>query len=98
MSTRVTSLLHPESLGDRRPSEILSYLKANLAQNDVFVDILPEFFVSRMPEEIKLSLCTMSEAPLDQLAKAADRMMDNLTGPPVLLLRKVLDPYPVSPT
>ena len=78
---RVSKLLHPQFLGDRRPSEMLSYLKANVARDDISSNniMLRELFISRMPEEIKLSLCTMTEASLDKLAKAANRMMDNLT-------------------
>ena len=79
MSTRVSKLLRPQFLGDRRPSEMLSYLKANVSCDDISSNMLRELFISRMPEEIKLSLCTMTEASLDQLAKAADTMMDNLT-------------------
>ena len=83
MSARVTRLLHPESLGDKRPPEMLSYLKANLARNDVSVDMLRELLISRMPDEIKLCLCTMPDVRLDQLANAADRIMDNLIRPSV---------------
>ena len=79
VSARVFKLLLPQWLGDRRPSEMLSYLKANVARDDISSNMLRELFISRMPEEIKLSLCMITEASLDQLAKAADRMMNNLT-------------------
>ena len=78
MGARVSKLLHPLFLGNRRPSEMLSYsLKANVARDDVSLNMLRELFISRMPGEIKLSICTMTEASLDQLAKATGRMMDN---------------------
>ena len=79
MSARVSKLLQPQFLGDQRPSEMLSYLKANVAHDDISSNMLRELFIFRLQEEIKLLLCTMTKASLDQLAKAAERMMDNLT-------------------
>ena len=38
--------------------------------------MLKKLFLLRMPEEIRLPLCTMHDASLDQLAQPADRMMD----------------------
>ena len=62
MSARVSKLLRPQFLRDRKPSEMLSYLKANVARDDISSNMLRELFISRMPEEIKLSLRTMTEA------------------------------------
>ena len=76
MSARVAQLLNSESLGDRKPSEILTFLKTNVARNDISNDMLKELFISRMPEKVRMSLCTMPHASLDNLAAAADRMTE----------------------
>ena len=76
MSARVAQLLNPESLGDRKPSEILTFLKTNVARNDISNDMLKELFISRMPEKVRMSLCTMPHASLDTLAAAADKMTE----------------------
>ena len=44
--------------------------------------MLRELFISRIPKNIRLSLCTMPEASLDQLAMAADKMIDTMTETP----------------
>ena len=76
MSARVSELINPQSLGDNRPSDVLSFLRTNVARADISDCMLKELFLLRMPEEIRLSLCIMHDASLDQLAQAADRMMD----------------------
>ena len=80
MSARVSELLNPQALGDRKPSELLIFLKASVARNDVSQHMLRELFISRMPENIRLSLCSMHNASLEQLATAADKMVDTLMG------------------
>ena len=66
----------PESLGDRKLSEILTFLKTNVARNDISNDMLKELFLSRMPEKVRMSLLAMPNVPLDSLAKAAVKMME----------------------
>ena len=82
MSARVSELLKPQALGDQRPSQLLTFLKASVARNDVSQSMLRELFISRIPENIRLSLCNMPEASLDQLAMAADKMIDTMTETP----------------
>ena len=76
MSARVAQLLNPELLGDRKPSKILTFLKTNLARNDISNDTLKESFIARMPKKVRMSLCTMPHASLDTLAAAADKMTE----------------------
>ena len=76
MSARVAQLLNPELLGDCKPLEILTLLKTNVARNDISNDMLKELFISRMPEKVRMSLCTMPHVSLDTLAEAADKMKE----------------------
>ena len=80
MTARVSQLLNPETLGDRKPSEMLTFLKANVARNDISENMLKELFISRMPENVRMSLCTMPHASLDALAAAADKMMETTSA------------------
>ena len=76
MSARVAQLLNLESLGDRKPSEILTFLKTDVVRNDISNDMLKGLFISCMPEKVRMSLCTMPHASLDTLAEAADKMTE----------------------
>ena len=56
--------------GDLKPSE------TNVTRNDISNDLLKELFISRMPEKVRMSLCTMPNALLDSLVEAADKMTE----------------------
>ena len=52
------------------------YLRTNVARADISDCMLKVLFLLQMPEEIRLLLCIMHDASLDQFAQAADRMID----------------------
>ena len=79
MSARVSQLLNPQNLGDSRPSDVLSFLRTNVARTNILEYMLKELFLLRMPEEVRPLLCVMHDASLDLLAQAADRMMNAKT-------------------
>ena len=80
MTARVSEPLNPETLGDRKPYEMLTFLKANVARNDISGNMSKELFISLMPENVRMSLCTMPYASLDALAAAADKMMETTSA------------------
>ena len=80
MRARVSELLNPQSLGDSRPSDVLSFLRTNVARTNILEYMLKELFLPRMPEKVRPSLCVMHDASLDQLAQAADQMMNAKTA------------------
>ena len=55
---------------------MLTFLKANVARNDISENLLKELFISRREENVKMSLCTMPHAFLDALATTADKIME----------------------
>ena len=55
---------------------MLTFLKANVARNDVSENLLKELFISRREENVRMSLCTMPHAFLDALATTADKIKE----------------------
>lgn len=61
-----------QELGDCRPSQLLPGSQ-NSANQDT---ILREFFLSKLPERIRIDLAAAEDMSLDQLAVLADRTAD----------------------
>ena len=48
MSACISELLNPQTLGDSRPQELLSFLQTNVASTDICEYMLKELFLSQM--------------------------------------------------
>ena len=70
----IQDALRPQSVGDRRPSIMLQSMKHQIGQETG--DILRELFLKRLPSNISLVLAAFSTDNVDELAKKADRMID----------------------
>lgn len=66
-------LLNMNGLGDRRPTELLQYMRA---LNSDPATIFRALFLHQLPPEVRRTIATSSETDLDTLAEAADRIME----------------------
>ena len=72
---KIQQLLNTETLGDRRPSQLLRHMR-NLAGN-TNDNIVRHIFVKRMPQNIQPILATLDkDASLDKIAEVADQILD----------------------
>ena len=68
-----TALLSINGLGDKRPSEMLQYMK-NLNSNPQ--TLFRALFLSQLPPEVRRILAQNPEMCLEELAKTADRIVE----------------------
>jgi len=71
---RASALINLEPLGDRLPTQLLSQIQS-LRGDMTIDDIIRAIFLERMPRSISNILRAMDDAPLEQIAAAADRML-----------------------
>ena len=68
-----STLLHLNGLGDRRPSELLQYMRSlNTDPSTLFRCV----FLHQLPPDVRRILAQTPDATLDVLAATADRIMD----------------------
>lgn len=63
-------------LGDKKPSQFLTHLR-NQAQGNCSATVLRSLFFEHMPENVRAILAGIECDDLDNLAKAADRIIEN---------------------
>jgi len=73
---QIHELLRPQSVGDRRPSIMLQEMKQQMGQDTG--DMLRELFRKRLPKNISLMLSAFPNDTIDELAKKADNMYDEM--------------------
>jgi len=73
---KTRQLLEHEEIGDRKPSQFLRRLR-NFAGNMVGDELLRSIWLSRLPTSLQPHLVTRTNDCLDQLAYAADLIMDS---------------------
>ncbi|XP_022823924.1 uncharacterized protein LOC111354611 [Spodoptera litura] len=68
-------------LGSQRPSQLLRKMSALAANTQVANDALKRRWITRLPSKVKTVLSVAPDMALDNLAKLADKIMENmLTG------------------
>lgn len=78
LEERLQRLLREETLGDRRPTQLLIRMKslASDCQTNLDSNILKTLFLQRMPENVREILSITAETtPVDQLAELADKIL-----------------------
>lgn len=74
---QIQRLLADETLGDRKPTQLLRSMTRLADFSPDNSSIFSEIFLTRLPSQVRAILATFPEsASLDQLAEAADRIMD----------------------
>lgn len=74
---RIRQVLQIESLGDRRPTELLADLQCQL--DDINSgDFLKSLFLERLPSSVRMHLMVSNKTDLNELAALADELVDNV--------------------
>ncbi|BHF71283.1 hypothetical protein SprV_0401433800 [Sparganum proliferum] len=74
---RYHQLLKEESLGDRKPSELLRRMRSPLGDMQVDEKFVKEMFLERLPADVQTILASSSQDPtVSQLAEMADQMIE----------------------
>nr|VZI23685.1 unnamed protein product [Spirometra erinaceieuropaei] len=74
---RYHQLIREESLGDRKPSELLRRMRCLLGDMQVDDKFVKEMFLERLPTEVQTILASGSQdLTVSQLAEMADRMIE----------------------
>ena len=72
---RVQKFLQPESLGDRKPSEMLRQMRQLIGDNTTEA-IIKSVFLSRLPENVRTILAAMPNRTTEEIANIADNIYD----------------------
>jgi len=75
-SQRVSRLLAPVALGDRRPSQLLQEMQRLCAQTSVGESFLRELWLQKLPPEMIRILAARADADLPYIADLADRLAE----------------------
>nr|VZI39486.1 unnamed protein product [Spirometra erinaceieuropaei] len=74
---RYHQLIKEESLGDRKPSELLRRMRTLLGDMQVDENLVKEMFLERLPADVQMILASGSQdLTLSHLAEMADRMIE----------------------
>nr|VZI36242.1 unnamed protein product [Spirometra erinaceieuropaei] len=74
---RYHQLIKEDSLGDRKPSELLQRMRTLLADMQVDEKLVKEMFLERLPADVQTILASGSQdLTLSHLAEMADRMLE----------------------
>ncbi|BHF76848.1 hypothetical protein SprV_0501994700 [Sparganum proliferum] len=74
---RYHQLIKEESLGDRKPSELLRRMRTLLGDMQVDEKLVKEMFLERLPADVQTILASCSQdLTLSHLAEMADRMIE----------------------
>ncbi|BHF76280.1 hypothetical protein SprV_0501937800 [Sparganum proliferum] len=74
---RYNQLIKEESLGDRKPSELLRRMRTLLGDMQVDEKLVKEMFLERLPADVQTILASGSQdLTLSHLAEMADRMIE----------------------
>lgn len=77
--TKLHNLLHGLTLGDQKPSQLLSKFKAN-AGNNFAADSIKQLWMARLPPQVQIVLTPFeNDVSLSVLAKRADDVMETMS-------------------
>lgn len=74
--TKITKLLEDMPLGDRKPSQLLSDMRAKASNTAVNDNLLRQLWMRNLPETIRAILSTDDATPLSEKAATADRVLE----------------------
>ncbi|GBN60689.1 Transposon Ty3-G Gag-Pol polyprotein, partial [Araneus ventricosus] len=77
----IRKLLSGEELGNRKPSELLRYMKRRAESLNVADNLMLELFLQRLPSSVQTILAAVSELTLDKAAEIADRIIEVSPSP-----------------
>ncbi|XP_077548212.1 uncharacterized protein LOC144161021 [Haemaphysalis longicornis] len=73
---KVRHLLQHEDLGDRKPSQLLRYMRDPLGSTLVDDSLLPIIWLQRLPSHAQAILQVQPNLPLDQLSHIVDQVVE----------------------
>lgn len=91
---KVRQLLQHEALGDRKPSQLLRFMRALAGSTPVDDSLLRIMWLDRLPSHAQAILQVQPNLPLDQLAEIADRVVEASPPPPPLFVHAAGAPQP----
>lgn len=71
---RLRSLIHEADLGDKKPSQLLRYMK-ELSQGKISDSVLKSLWLQRLPRQVQ-AILTASDQDLESLSRLADKIVD----------------------
>lgn len=97
-AARLTALLRHTQLGDRRPSQLLLQMRAELGNESRDSALLRTLFLQRLPPAATAALSVLPEdETLDQLAAAADRFIEASGSGVLAAVQSTDQPIPPAP-
>lgn len=76
--TKITKLLEDMPLGDRKPSQLLSDMRAKASNTAVNDNLLRQLWMRNLPETIRAILSAEDATPLNEKAATADRVLETM--------------------
>ena len=78
---RVRRLLHTADLGDRKPTQLLRYMRSLIGSFSVDDNFLKEMWFQRLPTQLQANLVVAQDRKLDSLAELADTTWELYQAP-----------------
>lgn len=78
--TKITKLLGELSLGDRKPSQLLSEMRSKAANTPITDELLKQLWLRNLPEQVRAIISADDKMALTTAATMADRIIEATKG------------------